>query len=252
LLVASLFALACNQQPSTSPSELSSARPSDPQFLVPAETSTRALDSAADDLEAADPEDQGLCSRSGGFWCQNQDGQHPLLPSEVWDVYLSGAVALLVAEGVVTSETEVAAAVCDVRRQLFRQLASLALNLSAGFVDPMATLTGEDAALGTVEDAFKKGAEIYMLGDAVSFEQRQSIKDTMDRINNNQSLANECTPDPGPLPEDDTPGVCSANGGGLITICHIPPGNPAMRITITIGAPAWPAHQAHGDTCGPC
>lgn len=37
-----------------------------------------------------------------------------------------------------------------------------------------------------------------------------------------------------------------------VTICHVPPGNPSKRRTITIGASAWPAHQAHGDTEGAC
>jgi hypothetical protein len=37
-----------------------------------------------------------------------------------------------------------------------------------------------------------------------------------------------------------------------LTICHIPPGNPSARETLVIGAPAWPAHEAHGDTLGPC
>ena len=37
-----------------------------------------------------------------------------------------------------------------------------------------------------------------------------------------------------------------------MTICHIPPGNPGKKTTITIGESAWPAHQAHGDTEGAC
>lgn len=37
-----------------------------------------------------------------------------------------------------------------------------------------------------------------------------------------------------------------------VTICHIPPGNPSKRRTLTIGSSAWPAHQAHGDTEGAC
>lgn len=37
-----------------------------------------------------------------------------------------------------------------------------------------------------------------------------------------------------------------------MTICHIPPGNPDKKKTIEIGVSAWPAHQAHGDTEGPC
>lgn len=39
---------------------------------------------------------------------------------------------------------------------------------------------------------------------------------------------------------------------GWITICHIPPGNPANAHTITISINAWPAHQAHGDYEGSC
>ena len=41
-------------------------------------------------------------------------------------------------------------------------------------------------------------------------------------------------------------------GGGKVTLCHIPPGNPSNAHTITVGAPAVPAHLAHGDTLGPC
>ena len=46
----------------------------------------------------------------------------------------------------------------------------------------------------------------------------------------------------------------SANGGGeaKVTICHIPPGNPANAHSITVGAPAVRAHLAHGDSIGAC
>jgi len=39
-----------------------------------------------------------------------------------------------------------------------------------------------------------------------------------------------------------------------VTICHVPPGNPDNAHTITIGAPAVPAHLANhpGDAIGPC
>jgi hypothetical protein len=39
-----------------------------------------------------------------------------------------------------------------------------------------------------------------------------------------------------------------------VTICHVPPGNPDNAHTITIGAPAVPAHLANhdGDAVGPC
>ena len=38
----------------------------------------------------------------------------------------------------------------------------------------------------------------------------------------------------------------------MITICHVPPSNPANVSTITIPESQWPAHQAHGDIQGPC
>jgi copper chaperone CopZ len=37
-----------------------------------------------------------------------------------------------------------------------------------------------------------------------------------------------------------------------ITICHHPPGNNENFQTITIVKSAWPAHEKHGDTLGPC
>jgi hypothetical protein len=39
---------------------------------------------------------------------------------------------------------------------------------------------------------------------------------------------------------------------GWITICHYPPGNLDNPITITINESAWAAHEAHGDSVGPC
>jgi len=37
-----------------------------------------------------------------------------------------------------------------------------------------------------------------------------------------------------------------------VVVCHYPPGNPDNAHTIVIDAAALPAHQAHGDTVGPC
>jgi hypothetical protein len=37
-----------------------------------------------------------------------------------------------------------------------------------------------------------------------------------------------------------------------VTICHVPPGNPANAHTITVSENAVPAHLAHGDYLGQC
>jgi LPXTG-motif cell wall-anchored protein len=49
-------------------------------------------------------------------------------------------------------------------------------------------------------------------------------------------------------------GVAPAAAGtdGKVTVCHVPPGNPANAHSITISVNALPAHLAHGDTVGPC
>jgi hypothetical protein len=267
LFVLALYALACSQQISTSPSELT--RTTDPST-----SATSSLTSF--ELNIEEPGGPVSCARSPGFWCQNQDGENPNLTPENWEAYLTGAVALLTDEGVVTDENEVAGAVCDVGRQLFRHLAALALNLAAGFVDPTEPLTGEDAALGTVGEAFSQGAMAYNEGDALSFEERQAVKDVLDRINNNVNLANDCAleeekeeeiegdngkgegengdnGDKGDKGDNgDTSSECPIDPDGKITICHVPPGNPDASHTIRIDAAAWPAHKGHGDYCGPC
>lgn len=50
----------------------------------------------------------------------------------------------------------------------------------------------------------------------------------------------------------DTTGTGTPPAEAKVTICHIPPGNPSKKQTLSIGASAWPAHQAHGDQQGPC
>ena len=37
-----------------------------------------------------------------------------------------------------------------------------------------------------------------------------------------------------------------------VALCHIPPGNPANAHEISVGHPAYAAHEAHGDVAGPC
>lgn len=39
---------------------------------------------------------------------------------------------------------------------------------------------------------------------------------------------------------------------GKVTICHVPPGNPANQHTLTVSASAVDAHLRHGDYRGPC
>jgi hypothetical protein len=41
-------------------------------------------------------------------------------------------------------------------------------------------------------------------------------------------------------------------GTGNITICHLPPGDPANAQTLAVGSASLPAHAAHGDTLGEC
>ena len=50
----------------------------------------------------------------------------------------------------------------------------------------------------------------------------------------------------------DTTGTGTPPAEAKVTICHIPPGNPSKKQTLSIGASAWPAHQAHGDHEGAC
>ena len=47
--------------------------------------------------------------------------------------------------------------------------------------------------------------------------------------------------------------AAAASPDGKVTICHVPPGNPANAHEITVGEPALHAHiQQHGDRVGHC
>ena len=50
-----------------------------------------------------------------------------------------------------------------------------------------------------------------------------------------------------------TPILAAKGGQAKVTTCHIPPGNPNNRQTITTGAPSVPGHvRNHGDYIGAC
>src|SRR5262249_13544472 len=55
-------------------------------------------------------------------------------------------------------------------------------------------------------------------------------------------------------PADGDGSVSAQAAQPKVTICHVPPGNPANAHTITIGAPAVPHHLANhpGDHVGAC
>jgi hypothetical protein len=59
-----------------------------------------------------------------------------------------------------------------------------------------------------------------------------------------------CSDHPGQGPAHE--GLAPERGGGKVAVCHIPPGNPANKHTIVVGAAAVKAHLAHGDYLGAC
>jgi hypothetical protein len=186
---------------------------------------------------------EGECPRGPGFWCQNQDGKNPNMTAAQFDSFATAAAALLGPVEALNTRDEIARAVCNTRDQLQRQLATLALNLAAGTLSRETALVGEPyPTVGAAFDAAVLAAS--GTGD------RETVKDVLDRINNNEN--NDACENG--VPDDDSeevpPGQPPATG--KVTICHIPPGNPSKRHTITVGASAVPAHLGHGDTVGAC
>lgn len=98
---------------------------------------------------------------------------------------------------------------------------------------PGVTAIREGTTRRTVEDV-TVGKQVHVKGTTI--EGSTSVLAYEIKLQNPTTT----TPGTGPAPE------------AQVTICHIPPGNPSKRRTLTIGASAWPAHQAHGDTEGPC
>lgn len=173
---------------------------------------------------------EGECPRGAGFWCQNKDGKNPNLTAVQFTQFAEDAAALAGQATVLTDPAAIAAAVCNTGDQLLRQLATLSLNVAAGTLD----LSGE------VQTAFNAAVAVANDPNATR-DQRNEAKDALEQINEGES--EDCLADD---PDAQPPLT------GKITICHIPPGNPAAKHTLTIDGSAWPAHLAHGDTEGPC
>jgi hypothetical protein len=188
---------------------------------------------------------EGECPRGAGFWCQNQSGRNPNLSAEEFQKFAVEAAVLLAEVPSLDSPEEIAAAVCNTGDQLLRQLATLALNLAAKTLTRETALTGETYA--TVGAAFD--AAVALAKDAASSgEERNRVKDVLERINENENTG-VC---PDGEDDDDADDDDGAPTTGKMTICHIPPGNPSAKHTLQIDASAWPAHKAHGDTEGAC
>lgn len=187
------------------------------------------------------------CPRGAGFWCQNQGGKNPNLSEQEFQEFSAEAATLLASVDALNTKEEVAAAVCNTGNQLLRHLATLALNLASGAVSRDDALTGESFA--TVGAAFDRAVQLAQGG---SSNESNQVKDVLERINEGESLAG-CDDDPDDVPSPSpSASPSSVPTGGKVTICHIPPGNPDNRHSITISLSAWPAHQAHGDTMGAC
>jgi len=187
---------------------------------------------------------EGECPRGAGFWCQNQNGKNPNLSAEEFQRFAEEAAGYFAGKlEALDTPAEIAGAVCNTGDQLLRQLATLALNLAAGTLTREMPLTGEPyPTVGAAFDAAVAAAT----DPGTSRDERNQIKDVLERINESENVATDCDT----LPDDDDDGEPPPSG--KITICHIPPGNPANAKTLTVDGSAWPAHQAHGDTLGAC
>jgi hypothetical protein len=52
---------------------------------------------------------------------------------------------------------------------------------------------------------------------------------------------------------EQSPASEAGGGSDKITICHVPPGNPANAHTLVVSRNGWNGHQRHkGDYAGPC
>jgi hypothetical protein len=177
------------------------------------------------------------CPRGAGFWCQNKGGKNPNLSAEEFEEFSTKAAELFAALPALDTPEEVSAAVCNTGNQLLRHLATLGLNIASETIELDTPLT--DSTYATVGAAFEAAIAAAAAGTS-----NNTVKDVIEAINDNENheACDEEIED-----DDDVPTV-----EGKVTICHIPPGNPSKKKTITVGAAAWPAHERHGDTLGAC
>ncbi|MFQ5792927.1 MAG: hypothetical protein ACE5JI_20855, partial [Acidobacteriota bacterium] len=185
-----------------------------------------------------EPGEESSCARGPGFYCQNQDGGNPnAVDFEMW---VTVAAILLEPVDDIGSPEDIRQAVCDTGNQLLRQLTTLALNLAAGKVSMETPLMDEDFA--NVEEVFLRAIELVN-DDNPGGEEVEAVKDVLERINHNENFeADPACSDDG----DDGEPAGQQPAGNKITICH------KNKKTLSISINAWPAHQAHGDTMGPC
>jgi hypothetical protein len=193
------------------------------------------------------------CARSPGFYCQNQTGKNPNMSEEEFEKFAAEAAVLLGSVEELDTMEEVAAAVCDTSDQLLRQLATLALNVVSGrlsLLDPHANLD-----FPTVNDVLMHGLAVADGTLEVTKDERKEVKRMLEQVNLNVSVneGEECEVDEQDEQVDETPtgeaptcAVFDPFKPNKVLVCH------KGKNTLSISVSAWPAHYAHGDTCGPC
>jgi hypothetical protein len=230
-------------------------------------TATEALNEVANE----EVENDVICARSPGFYCQNQSGKNPNMSQEQFQTFADQAARLLSDVEALDTPEEIAAAVCDPSDQLFRHLSTLALNLSSMRID--ASDPHGNPNYATIGDAFAHG--VAVAGGDVTREERKEVKRLIEQITGDRLCEEDEYEDPDEDPDanpgknpgkdpgedpDENPGgdpgvdpptapVCEEldeEHPGKILICH------KGKNTLSISPDAWPAHWAHGDDCGAC
>ncbi len=82
-------------------------------------------------------------------------------------------------------------------------------------------------------------------------EPKDQPKEDQPKDDKKEDPKDEKPKDPDPLPGDDDFEE-KIDEKDRVTVCHIPPGNPAAKHTLTISRNALNAHLAHGDVLGTC